>query len=448
MDVIMLTTSRRIGVIGAGYVGLTTAVCLAHLGHAVVCADIDAGKVARLSRAMVDIAEPRLAELVADELATGRLRFTADLVDAVTDGGGVEFLFLCLPTPAGPDGAADLTVIETVAKQVRDVLAVGSTVVVKSTVPAGSAQWLAGILGDDIDVVSNPEFLREGSTVADFFNPHRIVIGADDAHAASRVAALYTHLDAAMVLTDTASAELAKHAANCFLAMKLSYVNTLAELCERVGADIVDITTALGHDPRIGPGFMSPGPGWGGPCLPKDTEALHHLAATVGLTAPLIGATIQTNRQQAGRVVTKVRSAVTGNPHGSLCGVRLGVLGLTFKAGTDDLRCSPSVEIVRLLQRDGAEVVAHDPVLRPHADYPELAGIAVTDDPHRVADNAAAVLLLTDWPQYRSLDWQGIAAAMQHPILVDTRNLLDRAMAAAAGLQWTGTGREALGLTV
>ncbi|MGK8502891.1 UDP binding domain-containing protein [Nocardia asiatica] len=215
-----------------------------------------------------------------------------------------------------------------------------------------------------------------------------------------------------------------------------------------MGADIVDVTTAMGHDPRIGPGFMSPGPGWGGPCLPKDTEALHHLVTTVGLPAPLIGATIQTNQQQAGRMVTKVRSAVTGSPHGSLYGVRLGVLGLTFKAGTDDLRCSPSVDIARLLQREGAEVVAHDPVLHPHAAHPELAGIAVTDDPHRVADNASAVLLLTDWPQYRSLDWRGIAAAMRLPILIDTRNLLDRAMAAAAGLQWTGTGRAALELTV
>ncbi|WP_174187793.1 UDP-glucose dehydrogenase family protein [Nocardia barduliensis] len=444
----MLTTSRRLGVIGAGYVGLTTAVCLAHLGHTVACADIDAGKVARLSRGMVDIAEPRLADLVAEELATGRLRFTADLIDAVSDGGGVEFLFLCLPTPACPDGAADLSAIETVAEQVRNVLTAGSTVVVKSTVPAGSARRLAGILGDGVEVVSNPEFLREGSTVADFFNPHRIVIGADDAHAAGRVAALYADLDAAMVLTDAASAELAKHAANCFLAMKLSYVNTLAELCERVGADIVDVTTAMGHDPRIGPGFMSPGPGWGGPCLPKDAEALHHLVTTVGLPAPLIGATIQTNQQQAGRIVSKVRSAVTGDSHGSLRGVRLGVLGLTFKAGTDDLRCSPSVDIARLLQREGAEVVAHDPVLHPRADYPELAGIAVTDDPHRVADNASAVLLLTDWPQYRSLDWRGIAAAMRHPILIDTRNLLDRAMATAAGLRWTGTGREALTLTV
>lgn len=262
----------RISVIGAGYVGLTTAACLASLGHRVRCADRDAALIGRLRHGQIDILEPGLCALVTEGLAAGRLRFDVGTHDAVTDA---EAVFLCLPTPAGPGGASDVTAVMTVAAEIADELPHRSAVVIKSTVPPGTAARIAALLGrPDVVVVSNPEFLREGTAVADSLRPDRIVVGCDIDGTGERIARLYAKLPVPVVFTSTASAELAKYAANCFLAVKLSYINEVASLCERTGADIREVAEVLGHDPRIGACYLSPGPGWGGPCLPKDTQAV------------------------------------------------------------------------------------------------------------------------------------------------------------------------------
>ncbi|MGQ0483315.1 MAG: UDP-glucose dehydrogenase family protein, partial [Pseudonocardia sp.] len=341
---------RRIAVIGTGYVGLTTGACLASLGHQVVCADIDADKIARLRDGEVTILEPGLPELVTEGLAAGRLEFVVGARNAITpselagkrDAAPVEVVYLCVPTPMGAGGAADLKAVEAVAQEIRDLLPRGCVVVNKSTVPVGTAARTKQLLGRrDVAVVSNPEFLREGSAVHDFLNPDRIVVGCDQQDAAERVAALYSRLGAPTLLTDAASAEMVKYAANCFLAMKLSYVNALAELCERLGADVHEVTEGMGYDKRIGQAFLRPGPGWGGSCLPKDTHALMQICDGADFDFPLLAASLETNERQATRMVDKVRAACGG----TLAGKRVGLLGLTFKAGTDDLRNSPALTV-------------------------------------------------------------------------------------------------------
>src|SRR4051794_16321085 len=298
---------RRIAVVGTGYVGLTTGACLASLGHHVVCADVDAEKVKRLSAGEVDILEPGLQDLVQGGLAAGRLSFVLGAAAAVE---GCEVVFLCVPTPMGVGGVADLSVVESVLEEIGPLLPAGSVVVNKSTVPVGTAQRTTELLErEDIAVVSNPEFLREGSAVHDFLNPDRIVVGCDKQDAAERVAALYARLGAPTVLTDAASAELVKYAANCFLAMKLSYVNAIAELCERSGADVLDVTEGIGYDRRIGQAFLQAGPGWGGSCLPKDTHALLQVCAAVDFDFPLLQASLDTNTRQQHLMVDKVRDA-------------------------------------------------------------------------------------------------------------------------------------------
>jgi UDPglucose 6-dehydrogenase len=448
--------TRRVAVVGTGYVGLTTGACLASLGHQVVCADIDTAKVERLRRGVVDIVEPGLSELVTEQVSAGRLSFVVGAATAVSagfpgDGGGeldAEIVFLCLPTPMGVGGVADLRAVEAVVEETRELLAAGTVVVNKSTVPVGTAGRTAELLDRaDVAVVSNPEFLREGSAVHDFLNPDRIVVGCDTAEAAERVAALYARLGAPTVLTDAASAELMKYAANCFLAMKLSYVNAMAELCERVGADIGDVTEGIGYDRRIGQAFLSPGPGWGGSCLPKDTHALLQVADAADFEFRLLRATIDTNTRQRQRIVDKVRAAVTGRRTGSLTRVRLGLLGLTFKAGTDDLRDSPALAIAALLRQAGADLVAYDPALVADPGNPdkaavdEVEGVPLVADPVEAAQGAEALVVLTEWPVFRTLDWTAMAGVMKQPVVVDTRNLLDPATLRRAGLTGIGLGR-------
>jgi UDPglucose 6-dehydrogenase len=441
--------ARRVAVVGTGYVGLTTGACLASLGHQVVCADIDTAKVERLRRGVVDIVEPGLSELVAEQVSAGRLSFVVGAREAVTGfpagstgGTDVEVLFLCVPTPMGVGGVADLRAVEAVVEETRELLAPGTVVVNKSTVPVGTAAQTAELLDrTDVAVVSNPEFLREGSAVSDFLNPDRIVVGCDAQDPAERVAALYARLGAPTVLTDAASAELMKYAANCFLAMKLSYVNAMAELCERVGADISDVTEGIGYDRRIGQAFLSPGPGWGGSCLPKDTHALLQVADAADFEFRLLRATIDTNTRQRQRIVDKVRAAVTGRRTGSLTRVRLGLLGLTFKAGTDDLRDSPALAIAALLRQAGADLVAYDPALVGENAPTEVEGVPVLDDPLEVAQGAEALVVLTEWPVFRTLDWSAVAGVMKQPVVVDTRNLLDPATLRRAGLTDIGLGR-------
>ncbi len=435
--------ARRISVVGAGYVGLTTAACLASLGHRVVCADVDSAKLEQLRRAEVDIFEPGLSELVAQGLAAGRLTFVPGAAESV-DGpdGPAEVVFLCVPTPMGVGGVADLATMESVIEEVAPLLAPGCVVVNKSTVPVGTTARVGELIGRaDVAVASNPEFLREGSAVEDFLNPDRIVVGSDAQDAAERVAALYARLGAPTVLTDAASAEMVKYAANCFLAMKLSYVNAVAELCERLGADVTDVTKGMGYDRRIGQSFLAPGPGWGGSCLPKDTQALLQVADAADFEFRLLRATIETNIRQRQRMVDKVRLAVTGKKSGSLSRVRIGLLGLTFKAGTDDVRDSPALAVAALLRQAGADLTAYDPALRPDSASVNLAGATVVDDPVLASKDAEALVVLTEWPEFRSLDWARLAAEMARPIIIDTRNLLDPDVLARAGFTWVGLGR-------
>ncbi|ATL80808.1 UDP-glucose/GDP-mannose dehydrogenase family protein [Streptomyces samsunensis] len=428
---------RRVAVVGTGYVGLTTGACLATLGHRVVCADTDRHKVERLRRGEVDILEPRLPELVREGLDSGRLEFVQDTRAAVADA---DVVFLCLPTPMGVGGAADLAAVEAVADQIRDRLPHGSVVVNKSTVPVGTAERVAALLDrPDVAVVSNPEFLREGYAVRDFLHPDRIVVGAADPDAARRVADLYAGLDAPLVLTEAAGAELAKYAANFFLAMKLSFANNLATLCEHFGADVDDVLTGIGHDPRIGSAFLKPGPGWGGSCLPKDTHALLTICQESGVDFPLLGATIETNVEHQRRLVERVVAGCTPGD-GSLRGVRLAVLGLAFKAGTSDLRDSPALAIARLLKERGAELHAYDPALRE--TRPDLSDLlTLTDTPEEALRGARACLVLTEWPEFRDLDWERAAGLLGSPAVYDFRNLLDPDRLRRAGLSCEGIGR-------
>jgi UDPglucose 6-dehydrogenase len=350
--------------VGTGYVGLTTGACLASLGHRVVCADVDEAKIERLSAGEIGIREDGLAELVSEGVAAGRLSFVVGAATALKelerDGLPVEVMFLCVPTPMGVGGIADLAAVEAVIEETRASLPPGCVVVNKSTVPVGTAARTAELLErDDIGIVSNPEFLREGSAVRDFLHPDRIVVGSSQQDAAERVAALYARLGAPTVLTDAASAEMIKYAANCFLAMKLSYVNAIAELCERLDADVADVTEGIGYDKRIGQAFLSPGPGWGGSCLPKDTHALLQVAESADFEFRLLRATIDTNTRQFQRMVDKIRTAVTGKRTGSLSRKRIALFGLTFKAGTDDLRDSPALAVAALLKQAGAELASH-----------------------------------------------------------------------------------------
>jgi UDPglucose 6-dehydrogenase len=430
--------SRRIAVVGAGYVGLTTSACLASLGHSVVCADISVEKVEQLRSGRVTILEPDLEKLLVEGMAAGRLEFAVGVRDAVSvSDKPVEVLFLCVPTPMSASGAADLGPVEAVIREVRDLLPSGCVIVNKSTVPVGTAEATRKLLGrKDVAVVSNPEFLREGSAVHDFLNPDRIVVGCDAQDAAEKVAALYSKLGAPAVLTDAASAEMVKYAANCFLSMKLSYVNALAELCERLGADVADVTEGMGYDRRIGQAFLQPGPGWGGSCLPKDTHAMLQVAAGVGLEFSLVAASLATNDRQRTLMVDKIRAAVGGD----LAGQQLGLLGLAFKAGTADLRGSPALAVADELHAQGAVLTGYDPGLTEG-----VAGVTdavrVVDDPSMAAKDAAALVVLTEWPEFRGLDWRALSSVVAQRVVVDTRNLLDPDVLRRAGFSWIGVGR-------
>jgi UDPglucose 6-dehydrogenase len=432
-------SDRVVGVIGAGYVGLTSAACLAHLGHRVVCVDVDAGKVAGLVRGEVPISEPGLPALVRDGLAQGRLTFTTGLSTLAS----ADAVFLCLPTPTGADGVADLRALDCVLPELAALLAPRGLLVIKSTVPVGTAEATERRLGrPDVRVVSNPEFLREGHAVHDFLHPDRIVIGAPDEDSRTGVERLYAGLKARLVHTDRASAEMAKYASNAFLALKLSYVNVLAELCEGLGADIREVTRTMGLDDRIGPAFLSPGPGWGGPCLPKDTSALLRTAEAKGVDFAMLREAVTTNDAQRSRVVRKVRRAVTGSPTGSLTGVRLGLLGLTFKAGTADLRDSPALAVAAELAREGATLTGYDPEVPPQP-HPALERIHLVDDPYLVAKDAAGIVLLTEWPEFRELDWSQLASVAERAVVVDTRNLLDAEAVTRIGFSHAGMGMPA-----
>ncbi|MEM9037339.1 MAG: UDP-glucose/GDP-mannose dehydrogenase family protein [Actinomycetota bacterium] len=405
----------NIGVIGAGYVGLTTAVCFAKLGHRVVCADIDPDKIDRLQRGEVPILEHGLQELLDLGLSEGNVEFVVGARHAVVDA---EFAYLCVPTPQRADGSADLSYIEQAASEIAGDLPAEAIVVNKSTVPVGSTRVVERALGrPDVSVVSNPEFLREGSAVHDFFQPDRIVIGADDRAAAAKVASLYLGVPAPVVVTDPRSAETIKYAANAFLATKLSFANAIAAICEGVGADVNDVMLGIGYDQRIGPDFLRPGPGWGGSCFPKDTKALVNIAEVGGYDFEMLRSVIDVNFQMFDRMVDKAAELVGGD----LAGRKVAVWGLTFKARTDDLRDSPSLEVIARMSDAGADVHAFDPAVRK-----DLPGMTVHDDPYEAVRDADVLLVLTEWDDFRWLDLGKTAELMSTAKVVDTRNVLDR----------------------
>ena len=420
----------QIAVVGAGYVGLTTAACFSSLGHDVVCADIDEGRVAQLQRGEVPIVEAGLDALVREGMEGGQLRF---VLGAEAAARHAEFAYLCVPTPQGEDGSADLSYIEAAARQIGPVLPSEAVVVNKSTVPVGSTRAVERVLGrDDVVVVSNPEFLREGSAVHDFLNPDRIVIGSDDQSAAVRVASLYIGVTAPIIVTDPASAETIKYASNAFLATKISFVNAIAAVCEAVGADVKDVVLGMGYDKRIGHEFLKPGPGWGGSCFPKDSRALVHIADTAGYSFDLLRGVITVNDDQFHRVVAKVRGLLGG----SLAGAKVGVWGLTFKARTDDTRDSPALRIVSLLAADGAEVRAYDPAVKA-----PVGGVEPAVDPYSVCEGADVLVVLTEWDEFRWLDFDKVAGLMGELRVVDARNLLDKPALERRGFVYTGIGR-------
>ena len=444
---------RTVAVIGVGYVGLPTAATLAHLGHRVTCGDADPAKVAMLQGGRVPIVEDHLEELVREGQEAGRLRFVVGASAAVE---GAEFVFLCVPTPQADDGSADLSYVEAVAKEISPLLAPGTIIVNKSTVPVGSTLVVERVLGrSDVTVVSNPEFLREGTAVPDSLHPERIVVGADDQSAAAKVGDLFSGTHAPLLITDAATAETIKYASNAFLATKLSFVNAVAGLCEAVGADVRDVILGLGYDKRIGFEYLRPGPGWGGSCLPKDTRALVHIAEQAGYDFSFLKGAIATNDEQFERVVNKVRTATQGGLEGSV----IAVWGLTFKAGTDDLRNSPAVEVVRRLVQEGAHVQAFDPTVEVPLGEESIpvAGVAGAETPEPGPDlsrllrafpdayaacrGAVATVVLTEWDEFRWLDFARVRDSMAVPVVVDARNLLDPAHLRRIGFDYTGIGR-------
>lgn len=408
----------RVAVIGAGYVGLTTAACMASLGHDVTCVEIDEVKVDRLSRGDIPIYEEGLGELVADGLGAQTLRFTTEF-GAVSDR---EMVFLCVPTPQREDGSADLSYVEAAARAIAPELRHDAIVINKSTVPVGSTHVVEqAIHRTDAQVVSNPEFLREGSAVPDFLAPDRIVIGADDQDVAIRVGALYARLAAPVIVTDPASAELIKYASNAFLASKISFVNAIAAVSEAVGADVNDVVLGMGYDSRIGSQFLQPGPGWGGSCFPKDTRALIRIAADAGYDFGLLEGVVEVNEAQLDRVTDKVAEIVQGDLDGKL----IAAWGLTFKARTDDLRDSPALEIIRRIIARGGSVRAFDPAIESGSDL--MDGLTVVGDPYEACSGAEALVVLTEWEQFRWLDLDKVGEKMACKRVVDSRNLLDRA---------------------
>lgn len=423
-----------LAVVGAGYVGLATAVCLAHMGHQVLCADHDRAKLAKLQAGEPTIVEEGLAELLTEGLASGRLRFVGSATEAVR---GAQVVFLCLPTPSRADGSADVSVLQEVAKEIAPHLERGAIIANKSTVPVGSTRVIEQILErSDVAVVSNPEFLREGQAVSDCLHPDRVVVGADDAHAAARVGALFAATGAPLILTDAASAETIKYASNAFLATRLSFVNAVAALTEALGADVRDVLLGMGYDHRIGFELLHPGPGWGGSCFPKDTSALLYMAEQAGYDFPLLRAAVEANRAQLASVVAKVRAAAGG----VLAGRTVAAWGLTFKAGTDDRRQSPAIAVLSHLASEGAAVCAYDPTVR--GPVPELAGVAeVGRDPYGVCTGADVLVILTEWDELRWLDFAKVASVMADAVVVDARNLLDPMKMRRLGFRYSGIGR-------
>lgn len=420
----------QVTIIGAGYVGLVTGAGLAGLGHRVRLGESNPDRVATLNSGEVPIFEHGLPGLLSDGSERELISYHVSNTEAAE---GAEFIFLCLPTPEGDDGRADLSLIFEVVDELANEVADEAIFVVKSTVPPGTVAGLRkrlADLGSPARIVSHPEFLREGKAVQDFMEPDRIVVGSYDDADAEAVAGLYKSLDATVVRTDPTSAEMIKYASNSYLAARLTFVNTLANVCEAVGADVMDVLSGMGMDHRIGPHFLRPGPGYGGSCFPKDTAALIGVAEDAGYDFELLRAVIEADHEQRRRVAEKVRQAAGGG----LRGRRVAMWGVSFKAGTDDVRESPALRVAELLKEDGADVVAYDP-----EGTTDLVTMAT--DPIEAARDADVLLIATEWPEFVTVDMTEVAEAMKGYRVVDSRNLLDPTKVRAAGLDYWGLGR-------
>lgn len=423
----------NIAVVGTGYVGLTTGACLASLGHYVVCADIDPEKVKLLNTGKITIFEDGLSELVALGLKSKNLSFVDKSVYAIKNA---DFVFLCLPTPESSDGSADTTIIQSVAKEISQHLMAGSIIVNKSTLPIGSVKVVENCINrSDVSVVSNPEFLREGSAVNDFLKPDRVVIGSVDRIAAEKVAEIYKPICKKVLITDPASAEMIKYAANAFLAARLSFVNALAAVCEVVGANVLDVVEGLGSDSRIGTKFLQPGPGWGGSCFPKDTKALLKIAQDNGYDFELLAGVISANESQFDRIAARILNDVKKASKKPI----VAIWGLTFKSGTDDLRESPSIKIIERLISAGVSVQAYDPT--QVGGQHNSKQVTYSDSALSACEGAHLLAVFTEWPEFEKIDPKLIASKLANLVVFDGRNMLDKSHWTAAGFSYKGVGQ-------
>ena len=429
---------RKICVIGVGYVGLVTGTCFGDLGHQVTCVDVDETKIEKLRSGVLPIYEPGLEEIVRRNTQAGRLEFTSSYSEAID---GSEFAFIAVGTPQGSGGEADLKYVRAAAQSIAEIMDHPLIIVNKSTVPIGTGDWVSNIVRRhqpepvDFSVVSNPEFLREGAAINDFMHPDRIVLGSLDSQAAAQVAQLYLSLRAPIMITDLRTAEMIKYASNAFLATRISFINEIARICEALGADVKEVAVGMGYDKRIGPDFLDAGIGYGGSCFPKDVQALAHMAAVHGCHPQLLRAVMDINRDQRRQIVHKLRELL-----GRLDQKVLGVLGLAFKPNTDDMREAPSVELIHLLQSEGAKIRAYDPVAMVNADH-YLSDVTLCQDAYDVAQGADALVIITEWNEFKHLSLPRLKKAMRQPIIVDGRNVYDVEQMKALGFVYRGVGR-------
>ena len=435
----------NICVIGSGYVGLVTGACFAEFGVSVICADKDAAKVEALQRGKIPIYEPGLEALVARNVEQGRLSFTTETAEAVRAS---LVVFIAVQTPTLPDGGTDLRAVEGVAREIGRAMNGYKVVITKSTVPVGTTQRVKELIREELDaagasprfsVASNPEFLREGAAIGDFMRPDRVVIGAEDDATRAILKDLYRPLflnETPFVLTDVATAELTKYAANAFLATKISFINEFANLCEAVGGDVQALARGIGLDGRIGKKFLHAGPGFGGSCFPKDTRAAAHFARALGDGLEIVEATVRVNDRQRTRMVDKIERAVGG----SLAGKTISLLGLSFKPETDDMRDAPSIDIAKGLAARGAAIRAFDPVAM-HVAEPYLPGVTLCKDAYQACEGADAAVLVTEWNQFRMLDLERVRVSLRRPVMIDLRNVYEPDTLRKAGFEYTSVGR-------
>lgn len=431
----------HICMVGTGYVGLVTGTCFAEFGNDVICVDIDSTKIEKLNRGEIPIYEPGLDDMVAKNVKEGRLTFTTDMKYAVENS---LVIFVAVGTPQSEDGSADLRYVEAVGKDVAKYMNGYKVIVNKSTVPVGSGNWIKDVIQKNLktpahfSVVSNPEFLREGSAIEDFMRPNRVVIGAEDSEAMAIMKDLYSPLyliETPIVMTDLASAELTKYAANAFLAVKISFINEVANLCERVGADVHDVARGMGLDNRIGSKFLHAGPGYGGSCFPKDTRALISIGEKFDYKFQIVDAAVKVNEQQRQVMVRKIKHAV-----GNLNGKTIAVLGLAFKPNTDDMREAPAVDIIEALQAEGAKVRAYDPVAM-HEAAKALKNVEFCEETYETLEGADALIFMTEWNQFRSLDLDKIRNLLRTPVILDLRNIYEPQRMREKGFQYHSVGR-------